>query len=495
MLSVTEELPSPDFTYIIIGTGFSGLGMAISLKQSGEEDFLVLERADEVGGTWRENTYPGCACDVPSHLYSFSFAQNPDWSRSFSPWHEIKEYLIRTTNEFGIREHIRFKTKATEFRYDESTSRWTVQMESGNQLTTRFLIVGSGPLAVPVIPEFPGINDFQGPVMHSGQWNHDIDLTNKNVLIIGTGASTIQIAPAIAETVKELNIIQRTPPWIFPRKDRAIANWQKKLFRTFPRLQNLYRGFIFANNEFRGLGLTHRPKLLSIATKMALRHIRKNIPEPELRAKVTPDYTIGCKRALLSDDYYPALCRDNVHLHTHNIDHILHDGIMLDNDQQIKADVILYGTGFHGNKPLIGLEVYGKNNRSLKQEWDTENGAEGYYGTCVSGYPNLFTLMGPNTGLGHNSVVIMIEHQIRLIQRLLEFCRQHNAQTIEPKEEVQTAFNQRIREDLSSMVWQSGGCHSWYQLANGKNVALWPGLTYEFKREIDRVSDNDFIFE
>jgi len=484
----------PDFTYLIVGTGFSGLGMAISLEQSGERDFCILEQADVVGGTWRENTYPGCACDVPSHLYSFSFAQNPNWSRSFSPWHEIKDYLIRITGDFGVFDRIRFNTKATEFHYDESNKLWSVHLASGEQLTTRFLIIGTGPLTSPLIPKFPGIEDFQGAVMHSGQWNHEISLENKNVVIIGTGASTIQIAPAIAGSVKKLHIIQRTPPWIFPRKDRAIASWQKKLFRTFPFIQTIYRGLIFANNEVRGLGLTRRPKLLGIAKRLALKHIQKSIPDPELRAQVTPDYTIGCKRALLSDDYYPTLSRDNVSLQLHGIDRILPDGLMLDNGQQIDTDVIVYGTGFHGNKPLVGLEVFGKNGRSLQEEWNTENGAEGFYGTCVSGYPNLFTLMGPNTGLGHNSVVIMIELQIRLIRRLLEFRRQHHAESVEVKDDIQSAFNKRIRNELSSTVWQAGGCHSWYQLSNGKNVALWPGLTIDFKREINRVSDDDFIF-
>ena len=479
--------------YIIIGTGFSGMGMAIRLLQSGEKDFIMLDRAAEVGGTWRDNTYPGCACDIPSHLYSFSFDQNPNWSRLYSSSQEIQEYLVACAGKFNLRQYIRFNNSVNEMRFDEKADLWSVTTKEGVSYTARFVVAATGPLNEPIVPKVKGLKDFDGPVMHSGEWDHSVSLQGKKVAVIGTGASAGQIVPAIAGNVGELAVFQRTPPWVLPRKDRKISSKEKQVYRLLPFALDKFRQWIYARLEVRGVGFTSSPFLMKLAEKGARSYLKKQIEDPELRKKVTPDYAMGCKRILMSDDYYPALTRENVSLYTGGLNKIEGNTLYCDDGSSFNADVLILGTGFHGNKPLFGVDVFGVNGRSLQSEWGS-NGPEGYYGVGVSGYPNFFTIHGPNTGLGHNSVVIMLEAQINLIKKIVDFTTSRGKTRVDVKPNIQESFNEDIQKRLSRAVWQEGGCHSWYQLDNGKNVVIWPGLTYSFIKETEAVSPDNFNF-
>ncbi|USX48807.1 NAD(P)/FAD-dependent oxidoreductase [Lentzea sp. HUAS12] len=477
---------------LVIGTGFSGLGMAVELKRRGEHDFVVLEKAADLGGTWRDNSYPGCACDVPSHMYSFSFEMNPKWSRMFAQQGEIFDYLQRVADKYRLRPHIRFNTKVSGARWDDEAKRWNVTTEQGDTYTAQALVAGVGALHIPHIPELPGIENFTGKTFHSAQWDHDHDLTGKRVAVIGTGASAIQFVPKIAGQVGSMKIFQRTPPWIMPKADRSINGWEQKLFRALPFTQRAYRNFVYWTRESSALGFAVNPKIMQFAQGIALRHMKKQVPDPALRRKLKPDYTMGCKRVLISNDFYPALGHPNVDLVTDKVSEVREKSIVDSAGVEHEVDVIIYGTGFHVVDSFDYLDIQGKDGVDLAKKW-RQQGIETYYGITVSGFPNLFFLLGPNTGLGHNSVVFMIESQIRYIAQCLRLLDQHRAAELDVRLEAQQEFNTEIQQKLTKGVWTQGGCKSWYLDAQGVNRTVWPGFTWRYWMRTKRVRAEDYV--
>ena len=479
---------SSDPSIVIVGSGFSGLCMAIKLKQAGFDDFVVLEKAGDLGGTWRENTYPGCACDVQSHLYSYSFEPNPDWSRMFSPQPEIRAYLRHCADKYGVASHIRYHAEVTGAEYDDATRTWRIDVRDNAPITCRAMVFGMGPLHIPNIPEIPGLERFAGPTFHSAEWDHEVDLRGKRVAVVGTGASAIQFVPAIAPEVAHLDLFQRTPPWIMPKPDREIGDRERELFARVPAVQRARRHAIYWVNESRIPGFDN-PKLMRLAQRVPIRHIHKQIADPELRAKVTPDHTMGCKRTLLSDDYYPALTRDNVDVITGGIAEITEDAVVTADGVAHPADVIIFGTGFHVTDALDAMRLTGRGGVKLSEAW--ADGMSAYLGTAVSGFPNMFMLVGPNTGLGHSSMIFMIEAQVHYIMDCLRLLSRSGATALDVRPRVQRRFNESLQNHLSGTVWASG-CTSWYLDANGRNTTVWPGFTWRFWLRTRRARPADY---
>ncbi|MGW7530689.1 flavin-containing monooxygenase [Amycolatopsis sp. NPDC054798] len=479
------------FKVVIVGTGFSGLGQAIQLEKAGIRDYVILEKADEVGGTWRDNSYPGCACDVQSHMYSFSYAQNPDWSRSFSPQPEIFDYLKGVADKYRLRDRIRFGVEITGAHWDESERRWTVETKGGTEFSAQFLVAGVGGLHIPQIPKLPGISKFKGQTWHSAQWNHEYDLAGKRVAVIGTGASAVQFVPKIAPEVGELTLFQRTPPWIMPKPDHAMPGWARQLFKRVPGTQRLYRNALYWMLESRAIGFNGHPKLMQAAEILARRHIAKGIKDPALRRKVTPDYTMGCKRVLLSNDYFPALDRPNVDVVTDGVAEVRAHSIVDTAGVEHEVDAIIYGTGFKVTDALEYLDITGVGGRDLAKTWATE-GIQTHKGITVSGFPNLFFLLGPNTALGHNSVVFMIESQSRYVVDAIRLADSRGAAALDVRPSVQDEFQEQIQEKLVKGVWTQGGCKSWYLDAKGVNRTIWPGFTWRYWLETRRVEPSDY---
>lgn len=476
---------------VIVGTGFAGLGMAIRLRQEGRDDFLLLEKADEIGGTWRDNTYPGCACDIQSHMYSFSFEQNPYWSRSFSTQPEIFDYLHGIVQKYDLYRFIRFGERMTGARWDEDENRWYVHTAGGDEFVGRYLVSGVGALHIPRIPELPGIERFQGKSFHSAQWDHDYDLRGKRVAVVGTGASAIQFVPEIADEVDELTVFQRTPPWIMPKSDRPTPEWVKSMFARIPGVQRTYRDLLYWMLELRAIGFNGHLGLLKLAQEVAKRHIGKQVKDPQLRRKLTPDYLMGCKRVLISNDYYPTLNRDHVHVVTEEISEVTENGIVDETGVEHPVDAIIYGTGFHVTDAFDDLEIIGVDGQSLAQNW-AGAGMQTHLGIAVSGFPNLFFLLGPNTGLGHNSVVFMIEQQIRYIWQAIDYVETHGAEAIDVRPSVQDHFNHEVQRKLSKGVWTRGGCTSWYLDSQGVNRTIWPGFTWRYWLQTHTLRPEEF---
>ncbi|MDQ3741526.1 MAG: NAD(P)/FAD-dependent oxidoreductase [Actinomycetota bacterium] len=474
---------------VIIGSGFSGMGVGIRLKQAGIEDFVILERGDDVGGTWHFNTYPGCACDVPSHLYSFSFAPNPSWSQTYSPQPEIDAYLKRCADDYGIRPHVRLNTEVTDAAFDEEAQRWTVETSAGT-FTARALVAAQGGLAEPSIPAIPGIETFEGATFHSARWDHDYDLRGKRVAAVGTGASAIQFVPAIQGVVDRLHVIQRTPPWIMPHPNRATTRFERRLYGRFPALQKLVRGGTYAGRELFVLGFTKEPRLMKVAERIARRHMREQLSDPELIEKVTPDYTIGCKRILPSNRWYPALAKPNVDVLTGGVAEIRPSSIVAGDGTEVEVDAIIFGTGFQVADMPVGKFVRGRGGRTLDDVW--QGSPKAYVGTTVAGFPNLFMMTGPNTGLGHSSMVYMIESQIAHVVGALEAMRARGAATLEVRPEVQERYNAELDARMERTVWNTG-CASWYIDATGRNATLWPDWTWRFRRRVARFDEADYV--
>jgi cation diffusion facilitator CzcD-associated flavoprotein CzcO len=480
-----RELP-----IVIIGSGFSGLGMGILLKQAGIHSFTILEKSGDVGGTWRENVYPGAACDVPSHLYSYSFEPNPAWSRAFSPQREILDYLRRCAKKYGIEPHIRFHAEVHRAAFDDETATWTVHTKDGATLRARALVVGNGALHIPAFPAIPGIESFQGKAFHSARWDHDYDLNGKRVAVIGTGASAIQFVPQIAPKVDKLHLFQRTPPWIVPRLDRAFSDAEQAAFKRLPLWHRVYRAGIYWKLEAQVLGFTVDQRIMKLGEKLAKRHLYASIQDPRLRAALTPNYRMGCKRVLLSDDYYPALTRPNVELVTDPIDAITPAGVLTRSGALREVDAIIYGTGFNVSEYIAPIHISGSNGLDLNATW--KKAPEAYFGITVSGFPNLYLLMGPNTGLGHNSMIFMIEAQARYALQCIQALRDRGLASMDVRPGVQASFNADLQEKLSRTVWASG-CRSWYQTAGGRNSALWPGFTFDYWLKTRRVRLSDYV--
>jgi cation diffusion facilitator CzcD-associated flavoprotein CzcO len=472
----------------IVGSGFSGLGAAIRLKQEGIDDFLLLERAADLGGTWRENTYPGCACDVPSHLYSFSFAPNPNWSRTFSGQQEIWDYLRAVAREHGLDAQIRYRHEVTSARWDAAASRWLIQTSAG-ELSAALLIVGAGPLAEPRMPAIEGIEDFRGRIFHSARWDHERPLTGERVAVIGTGASSVQLIPKIQPQVSRLHVFQRTPGWVLPQRDRAITGLERRLYRRFPLAQRLVRYAIYGARELYVLPFM-RPREGSPPERVARRHLSNQVSDPRLRARLEPSYRIGCKRVLLSDSYYPALQQPNVELVTDGIERVTERGVLTSDGVERELDTIVLGTGFHAADFPLGEWISDGAGRTLKQAW--HGSPHAYLGTTVSGFPNLFVMVGPNTGLGHNSIVYMIESQLRYLLECIRYMDRHGIESFDVREPRERRYNERLQRRLAPTVWNSGGCVSWYRDAHGRNTTIWPGSTWPFRRQLRRFKPGDY---
>ena len=467
---------------VIVGSGFSGLGMAIRLRQAGIEDFLVIEKADDLGGTWRANTYPGCQCDVPSHLYSFSFAPNPDWSRTFSGQQEIWDYLRDCAERFGVTDKIRFDCPLGEAAWDEQARRWRLETPRG-EIECELLVSGLGALEQPKAPDIPGIEDFEGAIFHTAEWDHDHDLTGERVAVIGTGASSIQVVPKIQPKVGKLHVFQRTAAWVVPHHDRVVSAFERRLYRLFPPLERLFRGLVYGLREFL-LVFFMRPRLSPLMERGSLRHLERQVPDPELREKLTPHFKMGCKRVLITNDYYPALTQPNTELVTDPITEVRGSVIVTADGTEREVDTIVLGTGFRVSDWPAGEHFRGRSGELMSDVW--RDGPQAYWGTTVADFPNLFILVGPNTGLGHNSLVYMIESQINYVLDAIEKMDRHELETVEVRPDVQAAFNEDIQRQLQGTVWNSGGCASWYLDANGRNGVIWPGHTWRFRRRLKR---------
>ena len=482
----TDEVRTPRI--VIIGGGFSGLGMAIRLRAMGIDDFVILERAASHGGTWRDNSYPGCACDVQSVLYSFSFAPNPDWSHSFSPQDEIWAYLRRCATEYDIDRHFVFGETVTAATWDDERQQWNVQSTSGNW-RPEIVIMATGGLSDAVMPRIEGLSTFAGAMFHSAQWRHDVDLTGKRVAVIGTGASAIQFVPRIQPRVAQLDVFQRTPPWIMPRRDKAIGGWRRQLYRHVPALQRAHRAATYLLRE--ALHLPFRnARAARVVEWVAGRHMHVQVADPALRTKLQPHYRIGCKRILVSDDYYPALAQPNVALVTDAIISIEAAGVRTADGVLHAADVIIFGTGFRPTDPVLAPHIRGRTGETLAETW--QGSPRAYMGTSHAGFPNLFTLMGPNTALGHSSVVLMAEAQVEHVIGVLRYTEQGGFAAAEPDAIAQRDWVAGVDARLRATTWNAGGCSSWYIDATGRNSTLWPDGVGRFRRTVARINPGEY---
>jgi cation diffusion facilitator CzcD-associated flavoprotein CzcO len=478
---------------VILGAGFGGIGMAIALLEAGLSDFVILEEAADLGGTWRDNRYPGCACDVPSPLYSYSFALNPLWSRLFAPQPEIWEYLRDCVARYGIASRVRYGSRVESMEWDDRQRLWTVRTAAGDRHIAHAVVSGAGALHIPKYPDLPGMGSFAGDSFHSAHWDHSVDLSGKRVAVIGTGASAIQFVPAVARQAAHLSVYQRTPPWIHPRPDVAIPDRMQVALGAVPGAARALRYAIYWLLEMRALGFAVDPRLMVPLAAQARGHLRRQVPDPALRARLTPDYTIGCKRILLSSDYYPALQRPNVSLITDRIGEVVPSGVVTTDGTPHPADVLIYGTGFRVVDAAAELNVTGRDGVKLADAW--QHGVEAYRGITVPGFPNLFLLLGPNTGLGHTSVVFMIETQVQHVLSCLRLLSREKASTIEATTAATRRYNDGLQRRLHRAVWSAGGCRSWYLDDAGVNRAIWPGFSFEYWARTRRARRADYAVE
>jgi cation diffusion facilitator CzcD-associated flavoprotein CzcO len=470
-------LSKPDYEVVVVGAGFSGLGAAYRLRQAGVTDFVVLEKADDVGGTWHVNRYPGCQCDVPSHLYSFSFFLKPDWSQAFAPREEIHAYLKDFVAQSGLAPFIRCGVEVEEMVF-EPAQRWWRLLTTGGEVTARFVIAGIGPLSVPALPDVPGISTFRGRVMHSAEYDPGLDLSGARVAVIGTGASAIQIVPSLVDTVSRLYVFQRTPAWVLPRADRRYSERTKRLFELVPWTARVLRWFMYASRELLVPGLVAHPRLLKPIERLALANLKRQVRDPDLVEKLRPRFSLGCKRILLSNDYYPALTRPNVTLVPHALAFLKERSAVASDGSEHEVDAVIFATGFHvTDNPAFG-KVKGASGETLADLWRRE-GMAAYFGAVVPGFPNLFLLLGPNTGLGHNSMVFMIESQLNFVTSAIVQARGNGIEWLEVRDEVYRDYRAEMHRRLRRAVW-STGCASWYVDENGNNPTMWPGFTFEF---------------
>jgi cyclohexanone monooxygenase len=485
-------MTNKDFKIIITGTGFSGICVGIQLKKIGFHNFTIVEKANEVGGTWRDNTYPGAACDVPSNLYSFSFEPNPNWSRNYSGQKEILNYIKHCVKKYDLDQHIIYNWEVKGAVYFEKEGIWELENQLGKKLKANIAIVGNGPLHIPSLPDINGIKDFKGEIFHSAQWNHAYDLQDKNICVIGTGASAIQFVPEIQPKLKNLYLMQRTAPWVLPKPDGPFSATQNVLFEKIPFIQKINRDFIYYFNESQVVGMMYESRILKLGEYLGKRHLKKNIKDEKLRQKLTPNFRLGCKRVLLSNNYYQAIAQPNVDVITDGIQQFTKDSVVTNDGKERKIDAIILGTGFHVADSFQYYNVKGKNGVELKDVLG--NAPEAYYGTSINQFPNLFIMLGPNTGLGHNSMIYMIESQTNYIMDAIQKMLKEDIKSIDVKEEVQTKFNQEIQKKLEGTIWLSG-CKSWYLSEDGKNHTVWPGFTLEFRNRTKKINLDDYHIE
>ena len=473
----------------VIGTGFAGLGASIALQRAGL-DHVVLERAEDVGGTWRDNRYPGCRCDVPSHLYSFSFARNPEWSETYSPQPEIFAYLRKTAERYGVVDRVRFGAEVRDAEWVPSAQHWRLDTAAG-VVTADFVILGNGPLAEPAIPDLPGLETFEGTTFHSAQWRSDHDLSGARVAVIGTGASAIQFVPEIQPVVGRLTVFQRTPPWVLPHRNRRITDGERTLYRRVPAAQRFVRGLVYWSRELFVTGMLRNTKTLDGMEKMARKHLEAQVPDAGLRAKLTPDYKPGCKRLLPSNDWYPALSQPNVDVVTEKIIEVRPHAVVTADGVEHEVDTIIFGTGFRVTDNPVMERVRGAHGRSLAEHW-ADGGMRAYLGTTVDRFPNFFMLAGPNTGIGHTSLVVMLEAQLAYVVDAIRTAEATGAGAIEVRKPVLDRFNAEVQRKAEKTVWNTGGCASWYLDDHGRNTVLWPDYTFRFVRRTRRFDARSY---
>ncbi|MEU9199973.1 NAD(P)/FAD-dependent oxidoreductase [Streptomyces sp. NPDC048332] len=475
----------------VIGSGFGGLGAAARLRREGITDFVVLERAGSVGGAWRDNTYPGCACDVPSHLYSFSFAPNPEWPRTFSGQEHIRAYLEHVADTFGLRPHIRLNHEVSRARWDGDELNWVIETVNGATIVADVVVSATGPLSDPKMPDIPGLAGFPGKVFHSARWDHDADLDGKRVAMIGTGASAIQIVPSIQPRVGKLTLFQRTAPWVMPRMDRQISGAERWLHRKLPVTGTARRGLLWGIRELQVGAFTKHPNQLGLVEGVAKANMARAIKDPALRAKLTPSYRIGCKRILLSSAYYPALARPNVDVVASGLSEVRGSTVVASDGTEAEVDAIIFGTGFHVTDVPIADRVVGADGITLADAW--KDGMEALRGTSAAGFPNWMTIIGPNTGLGNSSMILIIEAQLNY---LADYMRQLNVLggrvALDARPSAVGAWTRHVQERMKRTVWKTGGCDSWYLDASGRNTTSWPGTTAEFRKVTRRVDITEY---
>ncbi|MBJ7328288.1 MAG: NAD(P)/FAD-dependent oxidoreductase [Solirubrobacteraceae bacterium] len=475
-------MSTPHHAVAVIGAGFAGLTLGRGFLQAGIEDVVILERGDDVGGVWRENTYPGCACDVPSALYSLSFAPNPEWSRLYATQPEILEYARTVAREHGVDQLVRFRSEVTDARWNAAEQRWRLTTSSG-ELTANVLITALGPFGDPKVPDLPGLDAFGGTTFHSARWNHDHDLRGERVAVVGTGASAIQFVPEIQPQVQHLTVFQRTPSWVLPRMDHTSPAAQKRFFRRVPAAQRALRGLIYTMIE--GLGLVgFVDTRFRFPYEIAGRnHLRRQVKDKALRAKLSPDFMVGCARAVLADRFYPALTQPNVAVETTGIERIESNGIRTADGLLHEVDTIIWGTGFDV-PPKRQRVVHGTAGETLADVWATD--VRGYLGTTLRDFPNLFTVLGPFSGAGNQSALFMIENQARYIVDAVRTMRREAIGVVEVRPEAEAAFMGEMRERSKGSVWETGGCNSYYTDQYGRNTGLWPNWSWEYRRRTER---------
>ncbi|PRX46000.1 cation diffusion facilitator CzcD-associated flavoprotein CzcO [Prauserella shujinwangii] len=473
---------------LIIGAGFGGVAMAIELRRSGFHDFVILEKADDLGGVWRENTYPGAGCDVPSPLYSFSFERNHLWPRRYSAQPDIHAYLDGTARKYGVTSHIRFGTEVTSAEFDEASARWRVRTADGGEYSARVLIPATGQLSRPAFPAIPGIETFRGRSFHSAEWDHGCDLTGKRVAVIGTGASAIQFVPEIQPKAARLTVFQRSAQYIMPKRDHAYRRWHHRLFRALPFVQTLDRLSFWLYAEFAQQCLSRWQVMIPVFKKQTEKHLRAQVADPRLRRKLTPDYEIGCKRVLFSNDYFPALTKSNVELVTERIAEITPDGVRTADGTEHPADVIVYGTGFAALDLLAPIKIHGLDHRPLSEAWS--EGARAHLGITVPGFPNMFLMYGPNTNLGGGSIIYMLESQARYVRDAVRRLTARPGAYLDVRPEAEQRWDTEVQRRLARSVWTR--CSSWYRNEHGRVVSNWPGRTAEYRRRTRGLDPADF---
>jgi cation diffusion facilitator CzcD-associated flavoprotein CzcO len=473
----------------ILGAGVSGLCTGIALKRAGIHSFTIYEKSEKLGGTWYDNSYPGAACDVPSPLYSFSFEPNPDWSRMFSPQPEIQRYLAGCAEKYGLLPHIRFGSEIAAASFDEAAGTWHLRSAAGEDLEADVVISGTGQLNRPHVPDLPGLGDFEGTQFHSARWDHGHDLAGENVVVVGNGASAIQFIPQIAPQVEQLTVLQRSANWVVPRMDFAFSERAKQRFRRFPWLLTLLRWFVYWQLEVRFFGFLRDSWLSRRLERGARQYLEASIADPALRAALTPDYPIGCKRILISDDYYQSLCRENVAVVTSPIERILPGGVRTADGRVHPADTLIFATGFETTSFLAPMQIEGLGGRKLEEVW--REGAEAYLGVAVADFPNLFLLYGPNTNLGHNSIIFMIECQVGYVVQCIRELFGRDLDWLDVRREAQARYNAELQRDLGKTAW-AAGCSSWYKTASGKVTNNWSGFTVDYWRRTRRPRFGDF---
>lgn len=474
---------------LVIGAGFGGLAAAYELSRDGLADVTVLEKADDVGGVWRENTYPGAACDVPSNLYSYSFARKTNWGRRYAEQPDILGYIHDTADRLGLRDLVHTGVEVTSACYDDDTATWRVETSAGDAFEADVLVPAVGQLSRPAFPNIPGLDTFAGPSFHSAQWRHDVDLTGKRVAVLGTGASAIQFVPRIRQTAGRVTVFQRSAPYIIPKPDRAYTRAHHAAFAKAPGFAAAMRGLIWEISEFFGLALTRVAPLARLIGIVASANIKRHIKDPVLRAKVTPDYPIGCKRVLFSNDWYPALASDNVDVQTEAISEVTPAGVRTADGRLHDVDVIICGTGFKATEFLAPMTITGRDGRDLHAEW--AGGARAHLGMAVPGFPNMFLIYGPNTNLGSSSIILMMEQQARYIRQLTEeLARGGGGRAFEVRADVEQAYDAEVQARLDAGVWTT--CDSWYRTASGRVTTNWPGLVHEYQRRTRAVALADY---